>query len=56
LLTICLFEVFEEFVYFISRFLGKGLLTEPKYELWKPRRSLYDPAFSKVYWLSLLRF
>ena len=31
-----------------NRFMGKGLLTEPHYEVWKPRRSLYDPSFSKV--------
>ena len=29
------------------RFLGDGLLTTLKYEVWRQRRKLYDPAFSK---------
>ena len=31
------------------RFLGCGLVTLLDYETWKPRRSLYDPAFTKRY-------
>ena len=31
------------------RFLGRGLLTLLDYDTWKPRRSLYDPSFTKGY-------
>ena len=31
------------------RFLGRGLLTLLDYDAWKPRRSLYDPSFTKGY-------
>ena len=33
--------------HFCYRFLGKGLVTIPDYETWKPRRQLYDPSFRK---------
>lgn len=30
----------------IARFLGNGLVTAD-YELWKPKRKVYDPAFNR---------
>eukprot|EP00731_Ephydatia_muelleri_P020162 Em0012g987a len=32
---------------FGQRFMGRGLLTAPDYETWKPRRKLYDPSFKR---------
>ena len=32
-------------VYF--RFLGRGLITLLDFDSWRPRRSLYDPTFTK---------
>ena len=29
--------------------MGRGILTIPDYDSWKPRRQLYDPAFKKRY-------
>lgn len=37
-------------IFFFFRFLGRGLVTIPDYDTWKPRRSLYDPAFTRRYY------
>ncbi|KAL5489563.1 hypothetical protein EMCRGX_G018672 [Ephydatia muelleri] len=32
---------------FGQRFMGRGLVTIPDYDTWKPRRKLYDPSFKR---------
>eukprot|EP00731_Ephydatia_muelleri_P020161 Em0012g986a len=32
---------------FGQRFMGRGLVTTPDYDTWKPRRKLYDPSFKR---------